>query len=241
MTALDLLAIAPHPDDAELICGGTLAKAAAQGYRVGILDLTAGEMASRGTPDRRAAEAAEAARILGVHVRESLGLADSAIANDQETRLALARVLRRLAPAVVIAPAPAPFGRHPDHRVAAELVRDASFLAGLARLDPESPPRRPRHIVHAITFREDYVKPSFVIDISDTFETKLRAIACFASQFEGATQAGEVYPNGEPLPDIIRHHSAHYGSLIRVRYGEPFFLTETLPVDDLMTLGGSTF
>ena len=241
MSTVDLLAVAPHPDDAELICGGTLAKAAAKGYRVGILDLTAGEMASRGTPERRAAEAAEAARVLGVQVRESLGLPDAGITNTDETRLALARALRRLAPAVIMAPAPAPFGRHPDHRVAAELVRDASFLAGLSKLDPATAPTRPRHVVHAITFREDYVKPSFVIDISDTFETKLRAIACFSSQFEGATQAGEVYPNGEPLPDIIRHHCAHYGSLIRVQYGEPFFVTETLPVEDLMTLGGSTF
>jgi bacillithiol biosynthesis deacetylase BshB1 len=239
--SVDLLAIAPHPDDAELICGGTLARAATQGYRVGILDLTAGEMASRGTPERRALEAAEAAKVLGVTVRESLGLADASITNDDESRRLLARTLRRLMPSVIIAPAPAPFGRHPDHRVAAELVRDATFLAGLARLEPSSAPHRPRHIVHAITYREDYLKPSFVVDISATFETKLRAIACFSSQFDGATQAGEVYPNGEPLADIIRHHSAHYGSLIRARYGEPFFVTETIAVDDLLTLGGSTF
>lgn len=241
MSSVDLLAVAPHPDDAELICGGTLAKAARQGYRVGILDLTHGEMASRGTPALRATEAAAAAAVLGVTTRESLGLPDAGITNTPETRLRVAQVIRRLRPRVVIAPAPAPFGRHPDHRIAAELVRDAVFVAGLAKTDPATEPWRPRHVIHAITFREDHIKPSFVVDISETFEDKLAAIACFASQFQGAVQAGEVYPNGEPLPEIIRHHSAHYGSLIRVRYGEPFYVTEALAVHDILSLEGSTF
>ena len=241
MPALDILAVAPHPDDAELICGGTLAKAARQGKRVGILDLTCGETASRGTPERRALEAAQAAQILGITVRESLGLPDAGIANSPDARLMLVRVLRRWRPRVVIAPAPAPFGRHPDHRVAAELIRDAVFLAGLSHLAPEVTAYRPHKVVHAITYREDFVRPTFVVDISDTFDAKLAAIAAFASQFEGVSQAGEVYPNGEPLADIVRHQSAHYGSLIRVRYGEPFFTTETMRVDDLTTLEVSTF
>ena len=241
MHDLDILAVAPHPDDAELICGGTLAKAARQGKRVGILDLTVGETASRGTPELRALEAAKAATILGVIVRESLGLPDAGITNSADARLALVRVFRRLRPRVVIAPAPAPFGRHPDHRVAAELIRDAVFLAGLSRLAPEVAAYRPHKVVHAITFREDFVRPTFVVDISGTFDAKLAAIAAFTSQFEGASQAGEVYPNGEPLADIVRHQSAHYGSLIRVRYGEPFFTTETMRVDDLTTLEVSTF
>ncbi|MGQ0647316.1 MAG: bacillithiol biosynthesis deacetylase BshB1 [Gemmatimonadaceae bacterium] len=241
MSDLHILAVAPHPDDAELICGGTLAKAARQGGRVGILDLTRGETASRGTPDVRADEAAAAARILGVSVRESLGLPDAGLANTTETRTMLARVFRRLRPRVVIAPAPAPFGRHPDHRVAAELIRDAVFVAGLSKVDPSTPPFRPHKIVHAITYREDFVRPTFVVDITETFDVKIAAIDAFASQFAGVTQAGEVYPNGEPLVDIVRHHSAHYGSLIRVRYGEPFFTTETMRVDDLTTLEVSTF
>lgn len=241
MSTVDVLAIAPHPDDAELICGGTLARCARQGYLTGILDLTAGEMASRGTPQLRAEEAAEAARILGVSVRETLGLPDSGLTNTPGTRRDVALVLRRLRPKIVLAPAPAPFGRHPDHRIAAELVRDAVFVAGLTKLDSDSEPHRPRHVLHAITFREDYLKPSFVVDITDAMDVKLAAIAAYRSQFAGVTQAGEVYPNGEPLADIIRHQSAHYGSLIRVRYGEPFFLTEAIPVDDIMNLGGSTF
>jgi len=238
---LDLLAIVAHPDDAELTCGGTLIKAARAGRRTGILDLTAGEMGSRGTPELRAAEAARANEILGVTTRETLGLPDSGITNTPETRRLVARALRRLQPRIVIAPAPAPFGRHPDHRVAAELIRDATFVAGLRKLEDDLAPFRPHKVVHCITYREDYLKPTFVVDISDTFDDKLAAIRCYRSQFDDAVQAGEVYPNGEPLYEIVRHQAAHYGSLIRTRYGEPFYTTETMRVDDLVTLDVSTF
>ncbi len=238
---LDLLAVAPHPDDAELICGGTLARVARYGKQVGILDLTRGEMASRGTPELRAEEARRAATILGVGTRECLGLPDSGITNTPETRRMLALIFRRLRPRVVIAPAPAPFGRHPDHRIAAELIRDAVFIAGLARTDATTPAFRPFKVIHAITYREDYVRPTFVVDITETFDVKIEAIRAFESQFDGAIQAGEVYPNGDSLVDVIRHQSAHYGSLIRVRYGEPFVTTETMSVDDVTSLGVSTF
>ena len=111
--------------------------------------------------------------------------------------------------------APAQRGRHPDHPVTAQLVRDACFVAGLAKIDTGHPPHRPRKLLHAISFREDHEKPTFVVDISDEFETKLAAIKAYASQFDGAIQGGEVFPNGEPLYDVIRHQAAHYGSLIR--------------------------
>ncbi|MCC6929184.1 MAG: bacillithiol biosynthesis deacetylase BshB1 [Gemmatimonadaceae bacterium] len=238
---LDLLAIVAHPDDAELTCGGTLIKAARAGRRTGILDLTAGEMGSRGTPALRAAEAAEANAILGVATREQLALPDSGITNTPETRRLVARALRQLQPRIVIAPAPAPFGRHPDHRVAAELIRDATFVAGLRKLEDDLAPFRPHKVVHCITYREDYLKPTFVVDITETFDDKLAAIRCYGSQFDDAVQAGEVYPNGEPLYEIVRHQAAHYGSLIRTRYGEPFYTTETMRVDDLTTLDVSTF
>jgi N-acetylglucosamine malate deacetylase 1 len=241
MPETDLLAIFPHPDDAELTCGGTLCKAAGQGYRVGILDLAAGELASRGTTELRSAEAASAARVLGVSLRENLGLPDAGLTNTPDTRLAVARVIRRLRPQIVLTAAPFPFGRHPDHRVTAELVRDACFVAGLAKLDGSLPPHRPRKVLHSITYREDYLKPSFVVDVSAEFERKIEAIRCYASQFEGLIQAGEVYPNGEPLVDIVRHQAAHYGSLIRTRYGEPFHVTETMRVDDVVALEVSTF
>jgi N-acetylglucosamine malate deacetylase 1 len=236
---IDLLAIAPHRDDAELTCGGTLLLAQTQGYRTAIVDLTEGEMGTRGSAALRAAEAEAAAQVLGLSARETLSLPDAGITNTPSTRLALAKVLRRLRPQMVIAPARQ--GRHPDHRVAAELVRDACFIAGLTKADPGSPPHRPRKVLHTITYREDYEKPTFVVDISDVFETKLAAIRCYASQFDDAIQAGEVYPNGEPLYDVIRHQAAHYGTLIRARYGEPFWTSETVAVTDVLALTGSTF
>ena len=186
-------------------------------------------------------EAARAASILEVSVRENLRMPDSGLTNVPETRLAVARVIRRLRPSIVITTAPSPFGRHPDHRVCAELVRDACFVAGLKMIEPELPAHRPRKVLHSITYREDYLKPTFVVDVSDVMDEKLRAVGTYASQFEGATQAGEVYPNGEPLLDIIRHQAAHYGSLIRVKYGEPFHTTETVQVDDVVSMPVSTF
>ncbi len=239
--SLALLAVVAHPDDAELTCGGTLLKTARAGHRVGVLDLTAGEMGTRGNAALRAGEAAKANAILQLTVRETLGLPDAGIQNTPDSRLTLARALRRLRPAIVIAPAPAPYGRHPDHRVAAELIRDAVFVAGLKKIDDTAPPFRPRKVVHCITYREDHLKPTFVVDISDEFEQKLAAVRCYASQFEGAVQAGEVYPTGESLFDVVRHQAAHYGSLIRTRYGEPFYTTETMRVDDITQLQVSTF
>ena len=237
--AVDVLAIAAHPDDVELTCGGTLLRAVQFGRRTAIIDLTAGETGTKGSPATRAAEAAKAAAVLGVSARENLGLPDAGLVNTPETRVALARLIRRFTPRVVIAPALQ--GRHPDHRAAAELVRDASFVAGLAKVAPDIPRHRPFKVLHCLSFREDWEKPTFVVDISSVFDRKLEAIFCYASQFEGVSQAGEVYPNGDPLRDIIRHQAAHYGSLIRSRYGEPFFTFETMRVDDVATLDVGTF
>jgi N-acetylglucosamine malate deacetylase 1 len=239
MTRVDILAIGAHPDDMELICGGTLIRSQMLGRRTGILDLAAGELASRGTPQLRAKEAANAAKVMGVGVRENLALPDGGIQNTPDTRARVAVVIRRLQPTVVITHSL--YGRHPDHPVVAQLVRDACFVAGLKMVEPTVPPHRPRKVLHALSFREDNEKPTFVVDITDSFEKKLEAIGCYESQFGGAVQAGEVYPNGEPLHDLIRHHAAHYGSLIRCRYGEPFYTTETMRVEDVAALEVSTF
>jgi bacillithiol biosynthesis deacetylase BshB1 len=239
MSAIELLAIAAHRDDVELTCGGTLAKAARAGYRTAILDLTAGELGTHGTAEIRAAEADRAASVLGVSARENLCLPDAGIVNDPPARELLARAIRRFRPKVIIAPALE--GRHPDHRVTAQLVRDACFVSGLAKLAPDTPKHRPHKILHCLTYRQDFVRPSFVVDISDVFEQKLEAIRCYSSQFEGATQAGEVYPNGEPLESVVRHYAAFYGTLIRKRYGEPFYTTEMVEVNDVLALEVSTF
>lgn len=237
--SVDILAIAAHRDDVELTCGGTLLAAATRGRRTAILDLTAGEAGTRGSAELRAREAERAAEVLGVSARENLGLPDAALANTPETRAQVAVAIRRFRPRVVIAPAA--HGRHPDHRIAAELIRDAAFVAGLAKVAPDVPVHRPFKVVHTLTYREDPVKPTFIVDISDVFERKLEAIRCYSSQFDGVTQAGEVYPNGDPLLEIVRHQAAHYGSQIRTRYGEPFLTHETMRVDDIATLEVSTF
>jgi bacillithiol biosynthesis deacetylase BshB1 len=227
---VDVLAVGPHPDDAELLCGGTLARCADQGYRTGILDLTRGEMGTRGTPELRAAEAAEASEILGVSIRVNAALPDAGITNDRETRERLVGLLRELRPRTVILPFPT--GRHPDHRLAAELCRDACFLSGLARYGLGSP-HRPEKVLHAMAFREDPVKPTFVVDISDQFGRKMEAIRAYSSQFEGVNQAGEAFPTGQSLYDLVEVQSRHYGSLIRKGYGEPFFTEETVEIDDV--------
>jgi len=236
---VDLLAIAAHLDDCELTCGGTLARAVRQGRRVGILDLTRGEMGTRGSAEVRAEEAMRAAKVLGITRRENLGLPDAGIMNDPATRELLARAIRKFRPRVVIAPALE--GRHPDHRVSAQLIRDACFIAGLAKVAPDLPKHRPLKILHTLSYRQDFVRPTFVVDVSDVFELKLEAIRCYASQFEGETQAGEVYPSGEPLEDVVRHYGAFYGTLIRRRYGEPYFTTEMVAIDDVLSLEVSTF
>jgi bacillithiol biosynthesis deacetylase BshB1 len=239
MTTVDVLAVAAHRDDVELTCGGLLIKCSRQGYRTAVVDLTEGETGTRGTAELRRQEAERAGSILGLAARENLGMPDAALANTPETRIMVAAAIRRFRPRVVIAPAQQ--GRHPDHRVAAELVRDACFLAGLQKLQPDTPAHRPHKVLHCVTYREDWEKPTFVVDISDEFEQKLAAISCYDSQFSGVTRAGEVQPNGEPLPDIVRHHAAHYGSLIRTRYGEPYVTTETMLVNDVVALGVATF
>lgn len=237
---VDLLAIAAHRDDVELTCGGTLAKAARAGHRVGILDLTQGESGTRGSAELRATEAERAAQTLGVAVRRTAGLPDAHLANDEPSRERIVRLVRELRPRVVILPFPV--GRHPDHRVASELGRDACYLAGLAKYAP-SPgvePHRPFKLLFALAYREDPVKPSFVVDISDNFEAKMAAIRCYASQFDGAKAAGEIFPTGQDLYELIRVQSAHYGSLIRAAYGEPYFTHETVAVEDVLQLGVSS-
>jgi bacillithiol biosynthesis deacetylase BshB1 len=237
---LDLLAIAPHPDDAELLCGGALTKSAAHGRRVGILDLTRGETGTRGKPEIRASEAAAAARVLGLAVRENAGLPDAGLHNSDAMRARLVACIRRLRPRVVILPFLT--GRHPDHRTAAELGRDACFLSGLANYGDETlrslPGHRPIKVIHALAFREDPVKPSFVVGLSEAeFGRKLEAIRCYASQFDGSTKAGELFPTGQPLLELIESQSRHYGSLVRRPFGEPYWTAETLEVDDISALG----
>jgi N-acetylglucosamine malate deacetylase 1 len=232
---VDVLAIAAHRDDVELTCGGTLLRAVDAGHRTGILDLTAGETGTRGSAELRAQEAARATQVLGVSERRNAGLPDAHLQNTDQMRSVVVEHIRHFAPRVVILPYAV--GRHPDHRVASELGRDACFLAGLAKYDAAGTPHRPFKILYALSYREDPVKPTFVVDISPQFERKLAAIRCYGSQFDGAKAAGEIFPTGQDLYSLVETQNAHYGSLIRTRYGEPFFTDETMAVDDVTALG----
>jgi LmbE family N-acetylglucosaminyl deacetylase len=162
---------------------------------------------------------------------------DAYLENNEAARGKIVELIRRTRPRVVILPFAV--GRHPDHRIASELGRDACYLAGLAKYEPGKggAAHRPYKLLYALAYREDPVKPTFVVDISDVFEAKMEAIRCYASQFTGAKAAGEIHPTGQDLYELIRVQSAHYGSLIRRRYGEPFYTTETQEVDDVLQLG----
>lgn len=231
---VDLLAIAAHRDDVELTCAGTLIRAVDQGHKTGILDLTQGETGTRGSAALRAEEAQKAAALMGVTERRNAGLPDAHLHNTDEARRVVVEQIRHFKPRVVILPYPV--GRHPDHRIASELARDACFLAGLAKYDAPGVPHRPHKILYTLAYREDPVKPSFVVDITPQMERKMAAIRCYASQFDGAKNAGEIFPTGQDLYSLVEVQNAHYGSLIRTRFGEPFFTYETMKVDDVVGL-----
>ncbi len=239
MKPIDLLAIAAHRDDVELTCAGTLVKAQRAGYRTGIVDLTAGETATLGDAETRAREAEQAAKVMGVAERVNAGMPDAGIFNTQESRRAVVELIRQMRPRTVILPFPA--GRHPDHRIASELCRDACYLAGLAKYDASGEPHRPDKVLYAQAYREDPVKSTFVVDVSAEFDTKMKAIHCYSSQFDGAKAAGELFATGQDLYELIRVQHAHYGSLIRCEYGEPFYTLETVRIDDVVAMGVSTF
>jgi N-acetylglucosamine malate deacetylase 1 len=224
---VDLLAIMAHPDDAELLCAGTLAKAVDQGHTVGILDLTGGEAGSFGDPGTRASEAENAARLLGVSMRRSAGLPDSALENSVTARKSVAEIIRELEPGTVILHWPD--ARHPDHRAASEIGRDACFLAGIGGH------HRPAKVLYALTYQEAHIKPTFVVDITQQMARKLDAILAFGSQFADKISMGDVMGSEtRPLREQILAHHAHYGSLVRKDYGEPFWTKETMSVEDVV-------
>ena len=240
MNEFDLAAICAHPDDAELGMGGTLAREAARGRRIALVDLTRGESGSRGTSETRAAEALDAARVLGVAHRESLGLPDARLSSNPEARDTVVEALRRLRPRIVLLQHWDQ--RHPDHAAASRLVYDAAFVAGLRAYRPElGAAFRPTKLVYALPTTEGAdVAPSFVVDITATFETKMRAIAAFASQFTPASGESASLPL-DRFRDNVELAARRAGQRIRVRYGEAFVTKEPLEVQELLALGGSSF
>ena len=235
--ALDVLAIAAHPDDIEQTCGGALLKMAEAGYLTGALDLTAGDMGTRGTPELRIEESRNAAKLLRCAFRENLRMPDARLENNIALRMTLMGVIRRLKPKVVILPYWE--ARHPDHYVTSQLGFEACFLAGLTKLDDQSPPHRPAKILYASLYAN--VTPSFVVDITPQFDRRMESLFAYESQY-GEMEAGAgLFPRREEILDRHRSIARFYGNLIGVKYGEPFVVKETMRVDDIVTLGPKTF
>lgn len=239
MPTVDLLALFAHPDDAELLAGGTLIKAVDQGYRVAAADLTRGELGSTGTPEVRAREAAASAEVMGLVARENLGLPDGHLASTDAMRRVVVEAIRRFRPRTVITHFK--IGRHPDHRITAELVRDACFLSGLVNYPADGEKHRPSKLLHAMAYREDDISATFVVDTTEQFDRKLAAMRCFASQWQSDTlRGGELSPNGESIFDLVRTLDGQVGSRIRRRFGEPFWTLETVAVSDVVAMGVET-
>jgi len=244
----DILAIAAHRDDVEQTCGATLLKMAERGRRTAILDLTQGEMGTRGTVEDRAREADEAARILKVSWRRALDIPDGRVENKYENRLEVANVIRELRPRVLILPYWQ--ARHPDHASASLLGCEAAFLAGLAKLghteatvdiQPDRlhqlrslPPHRPYKIIYASLYAD--VRPTFVVDISEQFETRFAALMAYRSQYQDQSAGSGIFPRETEIHERVSAMAAFYGLLAGVRYAEPFVQKEVGLVDDLLAI-----
>jgi len=246
-SSLDILAIAAHRDDVEQTCGGTLLKAAQRGQRTGILDLTQGEMGTRGTAEDRAREADAAAKILGASWRRALDIPDGRVENSWENRLKVAGVIRETRPRVVILPYWK--GRHPDHYTASMLGYEACFLAGLAKLgvrdqgsgisqtvadDGSLLPHRPFKIIYATLYYD--IRPSFVVDISEQFEAKFASILAYKSQFSDQEAGKDLFPAHDEIRARVDAMARFYGMLGGVTHAEPFLQKEVGLVDDLLAI-----
>jgi bacillithiol biosynthesis deacetylase BshB1 len=229
---VDLLAIAAHPDDVEQTCGGTLLRMAEAGYSTGIIDLTAGDMGTRGTPEIRVSESAEAAKILKVSHRENLHFPDARLENSLPARMTLAQRLRELRPRTVILPYWE--GRHPDHYRTAELGYEACFLAGLKKLDQYTEPHRPHKLVYSSLYAN--VTPSFVVDVTRYFPQRMDSLLAYRSQYGEASDGSTLFPGADEIRDRLSAISRFYGNLIGVKYGEPFVIKEMMRVDDIISL-----
>jgi bacillithiol biosynthesis deacetylase BshB1 len=230
--SLDVLAIAAHPDDIEQTCGGTLIRMAEMGYRTGALDLTAGDMGTRGTPEERIAESEAAGKHMLLRWRGNLRMPDARLENNIAVRMTLALKIRELQPRVVILPYWQ--ARHPDHYRAAEMGYEACFLAGLKKLDEYSEPHRPFKILYASIYAD--VKPSFVVDISAQFDRRMAALLTYASQYGETAQGDGLFPREAEIRERLGAIARFYGNLIGVKYGEPFVVKEAMQIDDIVAM-----
>jgi bacillithiol biosynthesis deacetylase BshB1 len=216
VSGLDLLAFGPHPDDVEIGLGGTLAKHAALGHSVGLCDLTRGEMSSNGTPEQRVQEAEAARKVLGAAWRENLALPDRAIGTSPDHTLRVVEIIRRVRPRTIAIPYWN--DRHPDHESSAAMLRDAVFNAKLKRYKAAGDPWQPETVCYY--FINDSGPVSFVVDVSDYYDTKRRALACYISQFTRATESADTRLNSPSFTQLIESRDAQFGALAGVRFAE---------------------
>lgn len=239
MLKLDILVLAVHPDDAELGCGGTIAKHVALGHKVGIADLTRGELGTRGSAEIRDQEAAEAARILNLSARENLGLPDGFFQNTPEYQLKVITAIRKYQPEIVITNAY--HDRHPDHGRASELVEAASFLSGLRKIETldngaAQQAWRPKQVLHFI--QDNYIKPDILVDVTDYWDKKMASVFAYSSQFHNPEWQGDpqTYISSPAFTQIIEGRGREFGKSINVKYAEGFTSKKILGVDSLMDL-----
>ncbi len=230
---LDVLSIAAHRDDTELTCGGTIIKMAQAGYRVGVLDLSAGESGTRGSATLREREAARASRVMGLAHRENLHLPDAGIERIREHKLKVAEKIRELRPRTVILPYWK--GRHPDHYTTGQIGYEACFLSGLAKLSLKGRSYRPHKIIYSSLYVPT-VRPTFVVDITAQFEKKVKAVLAYSSQFSAQEDMQNLFPSRRDLRERLASLARHFGLMIGVRYGEPFVTREVSAVEDIVTL-----
>jgi N-acetylglucosamine malate deacetylase 1 len=230
---VDVLAIAAHPDDVEQTCGGTLMQMAELGYTTGVLDLTAGDMGTRGSPELRLQEADTAASIMSLSWRGNLRMPDARLENTLAARMTIGHEIRQQKPRVVILPYWE--GRHPDHYRTSEIGYEACFVAGLRKIDPYSDPHRPFKILYSSVYAN--VPPTFVVDISAYFERRMLALLAYRSQYAEDPDGGELFPKETEIRERLGAIARFYGNLIGVRYGEPFVVKEAMRVDDVVALG----
>jgi bacillithiol biosynthesis deacetylase BshB1 len=227
---LDFLFFAAHPDDAEIFCGGTVSRLVSQNYKVGIIDLTKGELSTRGTVEIRAKETHEATKILNIHHRSNLGIADGNIDNTQENRIKIEEAIREQKPKIVFVPYNE--DRHPDHINASKVVTEACFYSGLVKIETKHPAFRPKSVIYY--FSHVVREPSFIVDISDYLETKIKAIKAFKSQFfnPDSTQP-ETFISNKRFIESIEGRARYFGHQIGVEYGEPFFVKSKIKINNI--------
>lgn len=230
MLKLDILAFAAHPDDVELACGGTVIKHTQLGKKVGVVDLTRGELGTKGTPATRKEEAENASQILGISVRENLGLKDGFLSEDEESLKAIIKAIRKFQPEVVLCNAIT--DRHPDHGLAGKMVSRACFLSGLIKIDTGQEAWRPKVVYHYIQDR--YIKPDMVVDITEQFEKRMEAVMAFKTQFYNPDDKGpQTMISSKEFLDGLKGRMLDHGRLINCTYGEGFTTERAVGTDNI--------